>query len=300
MSEKELVEAVERMQRYVITHLREPIRLKELADEAGYSPWYSARIFKEFTGKAPFEYIRSMRMRYAAEVLRDEDVRVIDVAFDFLFSTHEGFTRAFFREFGITPKEYAMRKPPVCYFLPYSSKARYLLKQEGRRMKKEQMSSKAVFVQVVHKDERKLLMKRGINANHYFAYCEEVGCEVWGILASIKEAIGEPMGIWLPQKMRLPNTSEYVQGVEVSSEYLGEVPDGFDLIDVPAMDMMIFQGEPFKDEEFEGAIQELWDVMDRYHPELVGYQWDGKDAMRFQLEPQGYRGYIEGKAVRKI
>lgn len=300
MSEKDLVEAVERMQRYVITHLREPICLKELADEAGYSPWYSARIFKEITGKAPFEYIRSMRMRYAAEILRDEDVRVIDVAFDFLFSTHEGFTRAFFREFGITPKEYAMRKPPVCYFLPYSSKARYLLKQEGRRMKKEQMPSKAVFVQVVHKDDRKLLMKRGIKANHYFAYCEEVGCEVWGILASIKEAIGEPMGIWLPQKMRMPDTSEYVQGVEVSSEYEGEVPDGFDLIDVPAMDMMIFQGEPFKDEEFEGAIQELWNVMDRYNPELVGYRWDGKDAMRFQLEPQGYRGYIEGKAVRKI
>jgi AraC-like DNA-binding protein len=43
-------------------------------------------------------------MRYAAEALTDQDVRVIDVAFDFLFASHEGFTRAFVREFGLSPK----------------------------------------------------------------------------------------------------------------------------------------------------------------------------------------------------
>ena len=300
MSEKEQAKAVERMKVYIAVNLRKPIRLKELAEQAGYSPFYSARIFKANTGKAPFEYIRSMRMWFAAEVLRDEDIRVIDVAFDFLFSTHEGFTRAFFREFGMTPKKYAMQKPSNYKFLQSAFIECDGLMGEGRTMENEKTSSKAIFVQVVHKDERKLVLKRGRKANHYFAYCEEVGCEVWNILANIKESLGEPMGIWLPNTMRLPNTSKYVQGVEVPCAYQGEVPEGYELIDLPAMEMMIFQGEPFKDEEFEYAIQDLWTVMDRYNPELVGYKWDGGDAMRFQLEPQGYRGYIEGKAVRKM
>lgn len=300
MSGKEQAEAVERMKAYIAANLRKSIRLKELAEQAGYSPWYCARIFKTYTGKAPFEYIRSMRMQFAAEALRNEDIRVIDVAFDFLFSTHEGFTRAFFREFGITPKAYSMQKPSNHNYLQYSFKECNDITWEGRKMENERTSAKAVFVQVVQKDERKLVIKRGRNANHYFSYCDEVGCEVWNVLASLKDALGEPMGIWLPKKMRLPNTSEYVQGVEVPREYQGKVPEGYELIDLPSMEMMIFQGEPFKDEEFEFAIQDLWAVMDRYNPELVGYKWDGVDAMRFQLEPQGYRGYIEGKAVRQI
>jgi hypothetical protein len=33
-------------------------------------------------------------------------------------------------------------------------------------------------VQVVERPERKLILKRGVKAAHYFEYCEEVGCEV--------------------------------------------------------------------------------------------------------------------------
>ncbi|MBN2418037.1 MAG: helix-turn-helix transcriptional regulator [Deltaproteobacteria bacterium] len=51
--------------------------------------------------------------------MRDENAKVIDVAFDFVFDTHEGFTRAFSRQFGLSPKEYKKRNPPVKLFIPY-------------------------------------------------------------------------------------------------------------------------------------------------------------------------------------
>ncbi len=73
------------MQEYIETKLREPITMKELADAAGYSPWYAARLFKEATGLTPFDYIRSRRLTKAALTLRDGDERVIDVALDFVF-----------------------------------------------------------------------------------------------------------------------------------------------------------------------------------------------------------------------
>jgi AraC family transcriptional regulator len=74
-----------------------------LANAAQYSPWHASKIFKELTGKTPFEYIRALRLSKAAIRLRDHDEKIIDVALDFLFDSHEGFTRAFPRQFGLTP-----------------------------------------------------------------------------------------------------------------------------------------------------------------------------------------------------
>jgi AraC-like DNA-binding protein len=50
------------MQDCIERHLTEPITLHMLANAAGYSPWHSARLFKELTGKAPFDYIRALRL----------------------------------------------------------------------------------------------------------------------------------------------------------------------------------------------------------------------------------------------
>ena len=106
------VNAVQRMQSYIEAHLHEPITLHMLAKAAGYSPWHAAKIFKALTGKSPFEYIRAVRLSRAAVRLRDEDVRIVDVAFDFVFDSHEGFTRAFSKQFGLTPQRYSQHKPP--------------------------------------------------------------------------------------------------------------------------------------------------------------------------------------------
>ncbi len=62
MSEWEKLKAVQRMQDFIESHLKERITLTALARSARYSPWYAARVFKECTGKAPFEYIRLRRL----------------------------------------------------------------------------------------------------------------------------------------------------------------------------------------------------------------------------------------------
>lgn len=159
-------------------------------------------------------------------------------------------------------------------------------------------NANTVFVQVIERPARKLILKRGIRATHYFEYCEEVGCDVWGVLSSIKEAIYEPIGMWLPESLRKPGTSIYAQGVEVPETYSGEVPDGFELIDLPPCKMMVFQGQPYDDEKFQEAIGELWEVMKNYNPEIYGFKWADEDGPRFQLAPMGYRGYIEARPVR--
>jgi AraC family transcriptional regulator len=300
MDNWEPVNAVQRMQAFIEEHLQEPITLHRLANAAGYSPWHAAKIFKTLTGKTPFEYIRAMRLSRAAMRLRDEDVRIVDVAFDFVFDSHEGFTRAFSKQFGLTPQRFCQVKPPIKLFMPGNIRETYLALQKGEFAMSENQKSSTTFVQVVDRPARKLILKRGIQATDYYAYCEEVGCEVWDTLTGIQQALYEPIGMWLPENLRKMGTSTYAQGVELPLDYAGPVPEGFDLIDLPPCKMMIFQGEPYDDAEFEKAIGSLWESIKNYQPELYGFRWADEDGPRFQLEPQGYRGYIEGRPVRPL
>jgi AraC-like DNA-binding protein len=302
MEQWEQINAVQNMQDYIQQHLNEPITLTELSRKAGYSPFHSAKLFKEHIGKAPFEYIRMLRLTQAALKLRDEKVKVLDVAMDFVFDSHEGFTRAFSREFGITPYKYSKNPPPIKLFMPTPIRDQYLFYQRGgtsMKVKSGYKPPETVFVQVISRPARKLILKRGTAAKNYFEYCEEVDCDIWGLLCSVKEALYEPIGLWMPDRFRPQGTSVYAQGVEVPVDYDDAVPDGFELVDLPACQMMVFQGPPFEDDDFFEAITGVSVLIDNYQPQLYGYRWADEEAPRFQMEPQGYRGYIEARPVRQ-
>ena len=156
----------------------------------------------------------------------------------------------------------------------------------------------SVFVQVISKPERKVILKRGVQATEYFGYCEEVGCDVWGTLLSMDGLGGEPVCLWLPEQYRPQGTSTYVQGVEVETDFAGPIPDGFDVITLPAAQYLMFQGEPFREEDYCQAISAVQQAMENYTPSVIGYRWDDSNP-RIQLEPRGERGYIELRAIQK-
>lgn len=283
---EEKIEAVQRMQDYIAEHLSETITLTALSSVSYYSPWYSYRLFLQHTNMTPADYIRRLRLSKSAIKLRDESCKIIDTALDLGFGSVDGYQRAFFREFGCNPREYAKSPVPLYLFTPYGVKYRALRKE------KQMETVKSVFVQVIEKPERKVLIKRGIKAADYFAYCEEVGCDVWGLLQSIKSISGEPVCLWLPAKLIAPGTSEYVQGVEVPVTYDGVVPDGLDVIVLPAAKYLMFKGEPFAEEDYCKAIKDVQTAISKYDPAVIGAQWDSSNP-RIQLEPVGTRGYIE-------
>jgi len=283
---EEKIEAVQRMQDYIAEHLSETITLTALSSVSYYSPWYSYRLFLQHTNMTPADYIRRLRLSKSAIKLRDESCKIIDTALDLGFGSVDGYQRAFFREFGCNPREYAKSPVPLYLFTPYGVKYRALRKE------KQMETVKSVFVQVIEKPERKVLIKRGIKAADYFAYCEEVGCDVWGLLQSIKSISGEPVCLWLPAKLIAPGTSEYVQGVEVPVTYDGVVPDGFDVIVLTAAKYLMFKGEPFDEEDYCKAIEDVQTAISKYDPAVIGAQWDSSNP-RIQLEPVGTRGYIE-------
>lgn len=290
----EQIQAVQRMQDYITSHLKETITLAQLSQVSLFSPWHSYRLFKRYTNLTPADYIRRLRLSHSALRLRDEGCKIVDVAFQLGFGSVDGYQRAFFREFGCNPGDYAAKPVPLSLFTPYGVKYR-ALRKEPNQMK----PAKTILVQLVEKPDRKVVLQRGVKAADYFTYCEEVGCEVWGLLTSIPSISGEPCGLWLPPAYRLPNTSEYVQGVEVSLEYEGPIPEGFDVIQLPKASYLMFQGEPFPEEEYCEAIWEVQDAVRRYDPAGLGYVWDQGNP-GIQLEPMGVRGYVELWPVRPV
>lgn len=290
---KEQIMAVQRMQEYIEAHLEQELTLAQLAKAALFSPWYAYRLFQTYTGLTPTEYIRKLRLSKSALRLKNEDCRIIDVAFELGFGSVDGYQRAFYREFSCNPSEYARHPVPITLFIPYGVKFKELRKDV---IDMENLQS--VFIQVIQKPERSVIIKRGLQAEDYFAYCDEVGCDVWGLLTSMDSLCGEPVCLWLPRAYQKPNTSVYVQGVEVEAAYDGAIPAGFDIIKLPASEYLLFQGEPFQEEAYNTAILAVQQAMDRYDPTVIGYEWDD-ESPRIQMEPRGERGYMELRGVKR-
>lgn len=285
------IEAVQRMQEYIEENLYSDITLDNLARVSGFSPWYAYRLFVLYLNITPSAYIRKLRLSKSALRLRDEKIKILDVALDVGYDSVDGYQRAFCREFGCNPKEYARCPSPIYLFKPYKVKYSVMRKEE------QTMQTRNIFIQMIEKPQRKVIIKRGKTAKDYWTYCSEVGCDVWGLLTSIKSISGEPICCWLPEKYKTENTSEYVQGVEVSTDYDGVVPDGFDVIELPKCKYLMFQGEPFEEKDFGLAIEEVQKAINNYNPSVVGYGWNS-DEPRIQLEPIGTRGYIEMMPIK--
>lgn len=153
-----------------------------------------------------------------------------------------------------------------------------------------------IQVQILQKPRRRVIIKRGIRAEDYFAYCGEVGCGIWEQLLTMNSLDGEPVCLWLPEAYRTPGTSAYVQGVEQALDDSSPVPQGFDVITLPEACYLRFQGPAFEEETFEAAIGEVRSAMAAFDPAALGCVWDDTNP-RIQLEPRAERGYVELRAV---
>ena len=64
------------------------------------------RKMKQLTGMTPVEYIKSIRMKKAAMLLKQQKFTVAEVMYMVGFSNHSYFSKCFQAEFGVTPKQY--------------------------------------------------------------------------------------------------------------------------------------------------------------------------------------------------
>lgn len=105
MNNRELIfKSIERIEE----KLRETITIPDIAKHYGFSSYYYSRLFKGITGLSPKNYIQSRKVTESAYDLIKSDKKIVDIAFDYDFGSHEVYIRAFQKVFHISPSE--MRK----------------------------------------------------------------------------------------------------------------------------------------------------------------------------------------------
>lgn len=94
---------------FIDDNYHENIDAREIADEACYSKFHFIRTFKSIYGKTPHQYLTSVRIEKAKELLETE-ASVTDACFSVGFDSLGSFISLFKRRVGLTPSEYRRGK----------------------------------------------------------------------------------------------------------------------------------------------------------------------------------------------
>jgi len=151
------------VERYLETHLDEPLDAAALAKVAAFSLHHFHRIFRAQCGESAMQCVRRLRLERAARNLRASDASVTMLAFEAGYESHEAFTRAFSEHFGIPPSTY--REQPSLRVREYLTNA-------------PQMPSITVEVRPIPALRVAYFRHRGSYANLH---------EVWGKLRALSE-----------------------------------------------------------------------------------------------------------------
>ncbi|MCT4479067.1 AraC family transcriptional regulator [Peribacillus frigoritolerans] len=91
--------------KFIEENLTNEIDFKEVARIAYCSEYHFKRMFSFLAGISLSEYIRRRRLTLAAFELKDNNIKVIDIAIKYGYSSPDSFARAFQHLHGITPSE---------------------------------------------------------------------------------------------------------------------------------------------------------------------------------------------------
>lgn len=97
-----IIDAIE----YINNHYGENITVSDIAKRSYLSPSYFKSLFKYFTSKTFVEYLTDVRISHAAILLRQTDMKVIDIAYETGFNYVNHFNRVFKQIMNVTPLQY--------------------------------------------------------------------------------------------------------------------------------------------------------------------------------------------------
>ena len=92
---------------YVRRHLSEPLTVADLAEQVSLSPSAFAHLFREVTGRSPYQFVKEMRLDKARELLIDGQLAVVRVAKEVGYGSVSHFISEFRARFGVTPRAYS-------------------------------------------------------------------------------------------------------------------------------------------------------------------------------------------------
>lgn len=106
---------IEKALAFIDEHIEDKLFLNDIAKNLGYSPFYVSRMFSQIMGISIVSYVRMRKLQFAFSSLQKSKT-ILEVAYQYGFESHEGFTRSFKRFFGFSPK--VIKDQKITYAIP--------------------------------------------------------------------------------------------------------------------------------------------------------------------------------------
>ena len=274
----EWIERLNASLNYIEEHLSEVIEIDDLAQIACCSSYHYQRMFTYIAGLPLSEYLRRRRMSIAAVELQQSEIKVIDLALKYGYTSPTAFNRAFQSVHGLAPS--AVRKPgcSVKTFPPIS----FRITVKGVEEMNYRIEKKEAF-RIVG-----LSAPMKSNTEENFSVVPQLwgraAEEGWiGKLAAMMNA--QPMGILGVSACFENENWKYF--ISVATDQPAEAP--LEEYVVPAFTWAIFSGEGVCPQ----AIQDLERrIVTEWLP-TSGYEYDNGPDIEVYLEPDPSQARFE-------
>jgi len=105
MSKTDYQQKLQPVIRYLESNFKNPLNLNEVSEKAFLSPYHFHRLFKAVTHETLADYLRRLKLEYAAQQLFYNEQNITEIALSLGFASSQSFAKAFRRHFGLNATE---------------------------------------------------------------------------------------------------------------------------------------------------------------------------------------------------
>jgi len=262
------IEILQEMLRYIDAKIKEKLNVEKLAERAGFSPYHFCRVFQWEVGYSIMEYVRNRRLFFAASELTSGR-RITDIAVDYGFETHSGFSKAFRRYFSSTPEKYREHASFNVPKLPVLKKTKQYV-NGGIVMEPKMVKKEAVKLAGF---EIKTRSKGGENYKAIPKFWQDYMAD-----GRMEKLHGESFlkshteyGACFPES---PENGEFVYVIGIEVKEGEKIPDGYYVCTIPEALYAVFSSPPADKANFSSSIQGTWKyIYSEWFPNS-GYEFD--------------------------
>lgn len=264
------IELIQKTIDYIDENVQKKISIDELASISGFSTYHFYRVFSSFVGFTVMQYVTRRKLQFALLELQIGK-KVIDVAMNYGFETHAGFTKAFKKCFGYPPYLYRLHAPKG---LPQKVDLSKLISMKtGGIVMQPKIIEKKSFKLVgyeFHNNLKNTLHTRDIPAFWLQRGLDDGECET-KLYATLNPPKHGEYCVCIKSNMETDDFS-YVLGVGVDTFNLAT--DDMCKLEIPSATYAVFTTPEVEEKDFVNSIQGTWKyILEEWFPSS-GYEFD--------------------------